>query len=81
MMIHIYNQIANWGIYIISDKNINGVEVKKKLNNESDSVHNSEEEEDDLVKHEDATKHKLDGVGPVDNRPSTYKLPHFVRKN
>ena len=24
---------------------------------------------------------KLDGVGPVDNRPSTDKLHHFVRKN
>ena len=23
---------------------------------------------------------KLDGVGPVDNRPSTAKLHHFVRK-
>ena len=23
---------------------------------------------------------KLDGVGPVDNRPSTTKLHHFVRK-
>ena len=23
---------------------------------------------------------KLDGVGPVDNRPSTDKLHHFVRK-
>ena len=23
---------------------------------------------------------KLDGVGPVDNRPSTDKLQHFVRK-
>ena len=23
---------------------------------------------------------KLDGVGPVDNRPSTVKLHHFVRK-
>ena len=23
---------------------------------------------------------KLDGVGPVDNRPSTNKLHHFVRK-
>ena len=25
-------------------------------------------------------KNKLDGVGPVDNRPSTDKLHHFVRK-
>ena len=25
-------------------------------------------------------KKKLDGVGPVDNRPSTDKLDHFVRK-
>ena len=24
---------------------------------------------------------KLDGVGPVDNRPSTDKLQHFVKKN
>jgi hypothetical protein len=24
-------------------------------------------------------KKKLDGVGPVDNRPSTDKLHHFVR--
>ena len=24
--------------------------------------------------------YKLDGVGPVDNRPSTDKLHHFVRK-
>ena len=24
---------------------------------------------------------KLDGVGPVDNRPSTKKLHHFVKKN
>ena len=24
---------------------------------------------------------KLDGVGPVDNRPSTDKPHHFVRKN
>ena len=24
---------------------------------------------------------KLDGVGPIDNRPSTKKLHHFVRKN
>ena len=24
--------------------------------------------------------HKLDGVGPVDNRPSTNKLQHFVKK-
>ena len=24
---------------------------------------------------------KLDGVGPVDNRPSTDKLHHFVQKN
>ena len=23
---------------------------------------------------------KIDGVGPVDNRPSTNKLHHFVRK-
>ena len=23
---------------------------------------------------------KLDGVGPVDNRPSTYKLHHVVKK-
>ena len=23
---------------------------------------------------------KIDGVGPVDNRPSTDKLHHFVRK-
>ena len=23
---------------------------------------------------------KLDGVGPIDNRPSTDKLHHFVRK-
>ena len=23
----------------------------------------------------------LDGVGPVDNRPSTYKLHQFVQKN
>ena len=23
---------------------------------------------------------KLDGVGPVDNRPSTDKLHHFVKK-
>ena len=23
---------------------------------------------------------KLDGVGPVDNRPSTHKLHHFVKK-
>ena len=23
---------------------------------------------------------KLDGVGPVDNRHSTYKLHHFVKK-
>ena len=23
---------------------------------------------------------KLDGVGPVDNRPSTHKLPKFVKK-
>ena len=26
------------------------------------------------------TKYKLDGVGPVDNRPSTNKLHHFVKK-
>ena len=26
-------------------------------------------------------EYKLDGVGPVDNRPSTDKLHHFVRKN
>ena len=26
------------------------------------------------------TEGKLDGVGPVDNRPSTDKLHHFVRK-
>ena len=26
-------------------------------------------------------KRKLDGVGPVNNRPSTDKLHHFVRKN
>ena len=25
-------------------------------------------------------KNKLDGVGPVDNRPSTDKLHHFVKK-
>ena len=25
-------------------------------------------------------KVKLDGVGLVDNRPSTNKLPHFVKK-
>ena len=25
-------------------------------------------------------QHKLDGVGPVDNRPSTDKLNHFVQK-
>ena len=25
-------------------------------------------------------KFKLDGLGPVDNRPSTDKLHHFVRK-
>ena len=25
--------------------------------------------------------YKLDGVGPVDNRPSTDKLHHFVKKN
>ena len=25
-------------------------------------------------------RNKLDGVGPVDNRPSTNKLYHFVRK-
>ena len=24
--------------------------------------------------------YKLDGVGPVDNRPSTDKLHHFVRR-
>ena len=24
--------------------------------------------------------YKLDGVGPVDNRPSTYLLPQFVKK-
>ena len=24
---------------------------------------------------------KLDGVGPVDNRPSTHKLHHYVKKN
>ena len=24
---------------------------------------------------------QLDGVGPVDNRPLTAKLHHFVRKN
>ena len=24
---------------------------------------------------------ELDGVGPVDNRPSTDKLHHFVKKN
>ena len=27
-----------------------------------------------------AFSHKLDGVGPVDNRPSTDKLHHFVQK-
>ena len=27
------------------------------------------------------SKNKLDGVGPVDNRPSTDKLHHFVKKN
>ena len=26
------------------------------------------------------TQLKLDGVGPVDNRPSTNKLHHFVKK-
>ena len=31
---------------------------RKKEGNESGNVLNSEEEEDDLVKHEDATKHK-----------------------
>ena len=25
-------------------------------------------------------KYKLGGVGPVDNRPSTHKLDHFVKK-
>jgi hypothetical protein len=25
-------------------------------------------------------KRKLDGVGPVDNKPSTHKLHYFVRK-
>ena len=25
-------------------------------------------------------KRKLDGVGPVDNRPSTDKIHHFVKK-
>ena len=29
---------------------------------------------------EGALSHKLDGVGPVDNRPSTDKLHRFVRK-
>ena len=28
-----------------------------------------------------AYNRKLDGVGPVDNRPSTDKLHHFVKKN
>ena len=30
--------------------------------------------------HIEAVLKKLDGVGPVDNRPSTDKLHHFVRK-
>ena len=30
--------------------------------------------------HEIQIVKKLDGVGPVDNRPSTEKLHHFVRK-
>ena len=42
-----------------------------------------------LSKHPDNGRHwlpghpamKLDGVGPVDNRPSYDKLPHFVQKN
>ena len=25
-------------------------------------------------------EHKIDGVGPVDNRPCTNKLHHFVKK-
>ena len=28
-----------------------------------------------------ASNRKLDGVGPVDNRPSTDKLQHFKKKN
>ena len=28
-----------------------------------------------------ALKKKLEGVGPVDNRPSTVKLHHLVKKN
>ena len=38
-----------------------------------------------LVKHpklaSQLCKKKLDGVGPVDNRPSTDKLHHFGQKN
>ena len=33
------------------------VNVKQKENNEIDNVINSEEEDGDLVKHEDSTKH------------------------
>ena len=29
----------------------------------------------------DQVENKLDGVGPVDNRPSPDKLHHFVKKN
>ena len=34
-----------------------------------------------LLHYKNKTKTKLDGVGPVDNRPSTNKLHHFVQKN
>ena len=33
-----------------------------------------------LVQFEGQKGLKLDGVGPVDNRPSTDKLHHFVQK-
>ena len=33
-----------------------------------------------LVHKKDDSLKKLDGVGPVDNRPSTEKLHHFVQK-
>ena len=38
------------------------------------------EGDDDSDKDEDWITSKLDGVGPVDKRPSTNKLHHFVRK-
>ena len=37
--------------------------------------------DNNLRPNEFTTKQKLDGVGPVDNRPSTDKLQQFVKKN